>query len=204
MSVANKTFVLRDSRSNTGSNISLWKKGGCYTTNLEATDPFTHEQAQRQHTSRCTDIPLPLDELLNRSRARVDCQLLPDPSTTGTSFVLQVSGSTDGNDILFVTDEGSSYDFEQARVFQREQAMEYCTINTNCVCYNRDEITKIVRRTVTLTLAEQDELFDLYGFVRNEPEPTPPKPRYNCCGCGKFISELDYYTSCSHCDAPNY
>lgn len=202
--MTDKTFVLRDTRSDTGSNATFWKDGGGYTTNLLEAELFTRERAQSQHSCRETDVPLPLDGLLPKTRARVDLQYLPEPSTTGSTFVLQVTGDYDGNDILFVSAHGNTFDLSDARIFTREDAMAYCTINSGCVPFSYDVIIGLSRRSITLTKSQENELFDACGFIRREPEPTPAKPRYNCCECGKFITLTDRYTSCSHCDAPNY
>lgn len=199
-----KVFVLRDTRSNTGSNATFWKDGGGYTTNLLEAELFTRERAQSQHSCRETDIPLHIDDLMKLSRERVDLQYLPEPSTTGKAFVLQVSGEYDGNDIVFVAEHGNTFDFNEARIFTRDDAMGYCTINSGCVPFSYEAISALTRRSLALTQSQENALFDTYGFVRREPEPAPAKPRYNCCECGKFITLTDRYTSCSHCDAPNY
>ncbi|MCP4528497.1 MAG: hypothetical protein GY833_21675 [Aestuariibacter sp.] len=197
-------FVLRDTRSNTGTNAMFWKKGGCYTSNLLEAEHFTHERAQRQHSCRETDVPLPLDELMALSRERIDMQCAPESSLTGNRFLIRTGNDYDGNDLQFLSSAGRTYDFNLAQVLTRDEAIKRCTTNEYYKSYRYDDLLPLVRRTVSVLPAKQDELFKAHGFILKKPEPLPPKQKFNCIECGKFIRESDYYSSCSHCNAPNY
>lgn len=196
-------FVLRDSRSDTGSNITVWNAGGGYTTNLTEANHFTKESAVRQHESRDSDIPLALDDLLALSRSRVDHQYLPEPSTKGEEFIVQCKSDYDGNDIKLVTESGYTFDYDHAKVFGRSEAIELSAMNEGYVCYNKTEIDPLVRRSTTLTEKQQADMLKKHGIKLHVPKP-PPKERYRCDECGKFIKMTDFYSSCTHCGAQNY
>jgi hypothetical protein len=52
-------FYLQNDRGYVGNDISWWKSGGGYTTDLEQAEVFTKEKAFKQQMSRATDVPWP-------------------------------------------------------------------------------------------------------------------------------------------------
>jgi len=70
-------FYLQDSRSYCGNDLMFWAKGGNgYTTDLRMAQVYTREQAQRQHLSRPTDIPWPVEYIIARARPVIDHQTI--------------------------------------------------------------------------------------------------------------------------------
>lgn len=199
-----KLFYLRDTRSNVGSNASFWAAKGGYTTNLNDAEVFTEEKALRQHQCRETDLPVAVDFLTGKTRQRVDFQdVISGPLFDSDKHIVVFNGRFDGNDILFVGDEGRAFDFEEAAVFELEEACELAAENSNYRIYPYDDIKAIVRLTVDATHIQPKACADFAGFTLNEP-PKPRKPVYRCEGCGVFMSEYQRYVSeCRKCGTDN-
>jgi len=71
-------FYMQDSRGLCGSNVMFWGAKGGYTTNLDQLQIYTLEEAQKQHNSRATDVPL-LKSLVDESSiVGIDSQVLPE------------------------------------------------------------------------------------------------------------------------------
>lgn len=200
-----KQYYLRDTRSNTGSNASFWAKAGGYTTNLKAAEIFTEEKALRQHQIRETDLPVAVDYVALKTRQRVDSQDVdPSPTMRDTDkHVVIVNGRWDGNDVLFVGEQGRTYDFEDAAAFELEEACELAAENSNYRIHPYDDIAAIARTTIDATHVRPRACADFAGFTLNEP-PKPRKPVYRCYGCGVFMSEYQFYASdCRKCGQSN-
>jgi hypothetical protein len=52
-------WYLQDKRGYVGNDISWWKSGGGYSTDIEQAEVFTKKEAFRQHDSRKSDVPWP-------------------------------------------------------------------------------------------------------------------------------------------------
>jgi hypothetical protein len=66
-------MVLLDSRSTVGTALMFWAAEGGYTSNITKAEVFSVDEAQRQHKSRESDIPMRLDYLDARKERMVDC-----------------------------------------------------------------------------------------------------------------------------------
>lgn len=200
-----KQYYLRDIRSNTGTNASFWAKAGGYTTNLKAAEIFTEEKALSQHQSRETDLPVAVDFIALKTRQRVDFQ---DVNTSPTlrdadKHVVIFNGRWDGNDILFVGEHGRTFDFEDAAVFELEEACELAAENSNYRIQPYDDMAAIARITIDAKHLDPKACADFAGFTLNKP-PKPRKPVYRCHGCGVFMSEYQFYASdCRKCGQDN-
>ncbi len=125
-------YVLRDTRSNCGTNIMFWAAKGSYTTDILQAERFTKEEALSQNQCRNTDEPLLFDRLLEVANSRVDMQHLNTKTAKRYSvvnMVIQVAGDYDGNDILFASDlvGGTTYNFQDAVVISGEGSMTQLT-----------------------------------------------------------------------------
>ncbi|MDR7119717.1 hypothetical protein [Rheinheimera soli] len=196
-------FLLRDTRSNTGSNASFWAYAGGYTTNLRDAEVFDREIALRQHNSRETDLPVPVELAFPNGRQRVDMQMLGSVEVVdGEFYVLVVQGEYDGNDCLFVGEKGNSYNLNQAIRLEAEAACQRCTKQSNLRPYHAGEMEHIARLTIAAELVRPDICAKVGGFKLKKPQRIT-KPTYRCHGCGRFITELQNYTTCPHCEAEN-
>lgn len=122
-------FVLQDSRSNTGDRLMFWAKDGAgYTTNLDAAQRYTKEKATSQNESRESDLPWPLEYLMDRHTLAVDCQnvMLDEVEAqlpTAERCYLYAGGSWNGNDLYWLTNDGDvTDDFSKAHAFPASTA----------------------------------------------------------------------------------
>lgn len=200
-----KLFYLRDTRSNVGSNATFWAEKGGYTTNLKAAEIFTEEEALRQHKSRETDLPVAVDFVTGKIRQRVDFQNVdPSPTLRDTyKHVVIFNGRLDGNDVLFVGNEGRTFDFEDAAVFELEEACELAATSPYYRIKPYNDMAAIARTTIDASHVRPQACADFAGFTLNEP-PKPRKTVYRCYGCGAFMSEYQFYASdCRKCGQDN-
>lgn len=200
-----KKYYLRDTRSNTGSNASFWSKTGGYTTNLKAAEIFTEEEALRQHNSRETDLPVAVEFVTGKTRQRVDCQNIDWSPTLRDveNHVVIIGGQWDGNDVLFVGDKCSTFELDEAKLFELEEGCVLAAKNCNYCIHPYDDIAAIVRITIDAKHVDPKACADFAGFTLNKP-PKPRKPVYHCHGCGVFMSEYQFYASdCRKCGQSN-
>ena len=202
----NDDFVLRDSRSNTGTNVTFWSKQGGYTTNLNEADVFTKDNAIRQHRCRETDIPLPKGVLASLSAQRVDMQYLPESLSPGlTEYVIQRKGDYNGNDIYFLNHTfGSSTNYSDAKVFTEEEALGLMSTNDYYQAHAKVDIDQIMRLSVHTNQFDNEKLANDSGIELIKPVLEKEKPMH-CGHCGSFISaEIFYGGRCSKCEQRNY
>ncbi|WP_158657903.1 hypothetical protein [Agarilytica rhodophyticola] len=187
-------FYLRDSRSNTGSNATFWGKG--YTDNLHEAQVFTLQKAQAQHDCRETDIPLLKSAVDALAIMHVDMQYLRDVEEIDESneYVIQHKNYYNGNDILFFTDCGQSYDYSKAKVFTKFNAMRFVKHSglsaNSCKIFSKSSIDKIARPTFQFGNIDTRTMITKPGIKYNRPKrkrPTTGKTRHNCFNCGKIV-----------------
>ena len=84
-------FYLQDSRNYVGNDVLWWAKGGNgYTTDVSKAQPYSRDDAQRQHNMRPTDIPWPISYIDAKTRPAVDMQYIKrDEALAGTGIVLK-------------------------------------------------------------------------------------------------------------------
>ena len=195
----NSLFYLQDSRSLTGNNATFWGKSGGYTTNISDATVYSLDEAQKMHDSRHSDIPLLKSAVDKLSIQAIDHQYLPDSNIIVDgcdAYVVQVNGSWNGNDILFIGSDDESchtYDYEHAAVFSAEQVMKYRENDAYSV-FSKASLDKIVRRTlqspnISRRVMAFNAGINLVPLKRNRP--TSGKTRGNCPCCGKFTWDYD-------------
>jgi len=88
--MSEQLFYLQDSRSYVGNDVLWWAKdGNGYTTDLRLAEMYSKDDAQRQHTSRPSDIPWPKDYIDAKTRPAVDMQYIKrDEALSGTGIEL--------------------------------------------------------------------------------------------------------------------
>lgn len=200
-----KQFYLRDTRSNTGSNAQFWAKAGGYTTDLNKAEVFTEEKALRQHQCRESDLPVAVDFVEGKTRQRVDCQYVDQSPILrdADKHVVIVTDQWDGNDVLFVGENGRTYEFNQAKVFELESAIQLTMRTNEYKIHPYDDIAAIVRVTIEAAHVKPKSCAEFAGFTLIEP-PKPRKTVYRCDGCGVFMSEYQRYASeCRKCGTDN-
>jgi len=120
-------------------------------------------------------------------------------------FYLQDSRSYVGNDMLFWAKGGNGYttDLRLAQVYTKADALAQHQSRETDIPWPKDYIDAKTRPAVDMQYVKRDEALAGTGIVLVKRKP-PTIMRFNCSGCGRFISDLDRYsTDCSNCGADN-
>jgi len=197
-------FYLQDSRSNLGSNAVFWNKDGCgYGTNLDQLEVYTLESAQSHHSGRNSDVPLLKSLVDELSVLAVDHQYLPESLTDDKTgeYVIQIKGSWNGNDILFVAEHGSSYKYNDAKVFTVGEISSFLSNKDRYTVFSKHSIDRIARRTFQIENIDKKSMITKAGIKLVKPKrvrPTTGKTRGNCPECGKITWDYNPYEN-SYC-----
>lgn len=119
-------------------------------------------------------------------------------------FYLQDRRGYVGNCMQFWAKAGGyTTDIEKARRFSREDAFkqhaERPDIDIPIPC---EYLLQRTTRTVDCQRVNVKEALEQKG-LSIIPIPKPKKPILKCHGCGRFLTEREYYTQCSNCGACN-
>lgn len=198
-------FYLRDSRTDTGSNMMFWQTGGGYTTNLQRAEAFTRSNAFAQHECRETDIPMPKALVDSRARFVVDMQYLRlarANATGGERCYVQIEHSYDGNDVIWVgQDGGSTTDISLARIWSAQDALCATMRHDAWRVWPKDFIDALRRPAIQAIHAAQ--IIKDARIILRKPKKAPKPKAFNCHGCGRLISEAKRYQDCPNCGAEN-
>lgn len=200
-------FYLQDSRSNVGSRAMFWRDGGGYTSNLDEAEQFTREQAVRQYECRETDLPWPVDYVRELAEVGADCQYLTRSEAEafrnddGRVYV-SYSREWDGNDLVWRSEQGPTANLKEAIQPYAANAAGYQAQGFDLwPCGYIDERARTV---VRYALLNQKQALRSVGLTL--PKIKRQKYRryvHRCSGCGRFLREIDAYTSCPNCDVSN-
>lgn len=203
-------FVLQNSRSNTGDRLMFWASNAAgYTTNLDAAQRYTKEQATSQNESRESDLPWPLAYLMDRHTLAVDCQnvkldeveaQLPD---AGHCY-LYADGAWNGNDLYWLTDDGDiTDDFSRAHAFPANIAKSMAGREHHKVSLAPvDLIDSLVRKVVSSSKVNHREALRGTGIMLAKPIKYRAQ-RDRCDHCGVFISDAQRFQDCPKCGGSN-
>ena len=194
--MSDKMFYLMDSRSTLGTNVMFWSVKGGYTSNTIDAEVFDLDRAQRQHNCRETDVPIlkaAVDELATTA---IDHQYLPAAALTGDDheYVVQKKGYWNGNDILFVAESGTTYNYDDAKVFSPNSFRDARFDNDEYLVFPKEELDKIVRRVFDAALINKRTMITKHGIrlaKKKRVRPTTGKHRGYCPKCGKITWDFD-------------
>lgn len=199
-------FYLRDSRSNTGSNLMFWAVGGGYTSDLSRAEVFTKSAAESQHNCRNSDVPMRKDLIDTCAREVVDMQLLRkdvEMPEIGDSFYVQVTGMYDGNDVFWVSrNGGASTRLSEAVIYDGQLLLESMIRNGSLRGWPTDFIESKARKSVSIEDIDISRILRAGGIKINKPKPVP-KYVTRCGHCGIFLSERQQYEDCQKCGGDN-
>lgn len=119
-------------------------------------------------------------------------------------FYLQDSRQVVGNDMMWWAWNGHGYtsDLRKAHVYTSEEAMAQHKSRETDIPWPKDYIDSRTRPAVDIQHVERKALRRA-GVKLQKPKPIP-KTRYNCVGCGRFLTEYQVYAmDCPHCGADN-
>lgn len=199
-------FYLRDSRANTGNNVVFWRKNGAgYATGLDELEVFTLEQAKRQNQSRSTDVPL-LKSLVDKlSISAIDVQRLPAKEVgildEKYDYVVSIVNQYNGNDILFISHNGKTFNYNKALVFSAAKASQWMN-KSGYEVYRKSNLDKIARQTFQANKIRHKTMTTDFGFKPPKKERLryrTGKARGNCPACGKITWGYDPHTN-AYCE----
>ncbi len=208
-------FYLRDTRGNTGSSCMFWAEGGCgYTTNLDRSEVFSREDAQKYADRQYHFIPLSKSKVDALATIRVDMQYLKLNVDFSKGIIInRHPGSYDGNDIYFDDgDGGYTADYSQAKVYQDVEALK-AMANQSGAALSKSFLDSICRPTIQAKNINHRKMITGAGIKYRAPRksrPTTGKTRGNCPTCGKITWDYNPYEnaycsdSCEHRATTNF
>lgn len=201
-------FYLRDTRTDLGSNAMFWANGGGYTSNVLNAEVFDRDSALRQHESRNSDLPVPVEIITPHLRTRFDMQHLPSQATNDGLCVLVNMDRFDGNDCYFMCADGTfTFEFDQAlrTPYDTAKAITATFDNLRLRIYRADDLLNRLRKSVASKHCGAAEMAKAGNYQLKRPEKVKMRREtFNCVQCGKFISESEFYQGCKKCGASNY
>jgi len=119
-------------------------------------------------------------------------------------FYLQDSRSYVGNDVLWWAKDGKGYttDLSKAHVYSQDDAVRQHNCRETDIPWPKEYIDARTRPAVDMQYIKRDEALAGTGIVLRKPQKMKPDS-YKCCGCGRFLSAEENYSSCPHCGTEN-
>jgi len=120
-------------------------------------------------------------------------------------FYLQDNRCYVGNDILFWAKGGSGYvtDVSKAEVYTKEEAFKQNRCRETDIPWPKEYIDAHTRPAVDMQYVTIREALGQDHDKLNKPKPYK-KPIYRCYGCGRLMSERQYYSGpCENCETDN-
>lgn len=120
-------------------------------------------------------------------------------------FYLQDKRQYVGNDLLFWAKDGNGYttDLRKAEVYTKEEAFKQNRMRETDIPWPKKYIDAKVRPAVDHQHVDIKEA--LKGCDEKLAPPyKPPREIFKCSHYGKFISEVESYSTCPHCDGSNH
>lgn len=200
-------YLLRDSRSNTGSSMMFWSATGGYTSNVSLAQRFSKEDAESQYRCRETDHPYLEIEIMLRSYPAIDMQELRDPilyEKDSPCYIVR-KNKFDGNNLFFDSlkdNEMLTNNLRQAKLYTaKEQHLLYSQDKEYLL--SRDLAWKLARFVCPANSIDPRKLITK-GKIKLQPKPreTSGKTKLQCESCGKFVWVWNPYHSpiqCDHC-----
>lgn len=186
-------FYLQDARTQLGTNVVFWNKGGAgYGTNLNKLEIYTLEKAQQQHNRRSTDIPL-LKSLVDKlSILAVDMQVLPITTRDiNNEYCIQIKNNYNGNDIKFIVTDPTKdpYNYKNASILTDKECRLFGDTRAYKI-FSKTTLDKITRKTFQVHNINKRKMCTTPGIKLIKPKrvrPTTGKTRSNCPNCGKIV-----------------
>jgi len=202
-------FILQDSRTSVGSRAMFWRASGGYTSNLDQAEQFTRERAFQQYESRETDLPWPVDYVRARVETGVDCQCLSRSEAesyrnTDGRFYVAYAREWDGNDLVWLGGTGSTANLEDAIHPGGSDASGY--LSQGFELWPCGYIVERSRPVVRTSVLDHKQALCAVGLRLPKVKQQYTRTyidRYNCEGCGRFISERQRFYDCPNCGARN-
>lgn len=200
-------FYLQDTRSTLGNNVVFWNIDGCgYGTNLDKLETYTLEEAQDHHNNRNSDVPL-LKSLVDKlSIKAVDMQVLPTSTDEDPNdeYIIQHNQNYNGNDILFLANQGETFEYNKAKVFSKSEIGTVTKYFSQYTIFSKTSLDKICRRTFQTHNIDEKSMIKVSGIKLVKPKRVRPTTG-NCPTCGKLTWDYNPYENAycnDHCYNP--
>lgn len=200
-------FYLVSRHGNCGTNVMFHFKDGCgYGTDISKLHLFSLEDAQNALDHDIRSVPLLASEVFARSIESVDTQYMDKSKNCCDSngeYVIQFHGVWNGNDAMFQSECGGSFDYGKATVFNIGDALR--ERNVNGVIWSKEYIDTLKRRTFQAENISTRKMITGAGIKYKKPRkprPTSGKERWNCPCCGRIVWQFNPYDF-DHCNNIN-
>lgn len=192
-----KTFIMACLRDNVGSNTAFHaSKGRGYTTDIDKAQKYTKEEAQSYwNSAREFDLPLDFKQVESQAIYKVDMQVIPNSNVINGrgSYAAFKKGKYDGNDVYWVTSDGSlTTDFSRAHVLNHPLSNQFTSFP-----YYLAEVRQ--RRTFDHSKINKRKMVQGVGLVtpkhikRQARRVEKTKTMFNCDGCGRISWQHNPY-----------
>ncbi|CAH7395824.1 conserved hypothetical protein [Vibrio chagasii] len=216
--MAKQRFYKTSYHGGVGSNVSFWGiKGNGYVTNIDLAEEYTLEQVKaviaNNRLRSYNEHPISADHVDDLAIWKVDCQHVntidnknADPNE---EYLILIKGKYDGNDLFFLsanTSRTSSCNYEEAKVFNREEAQVAMTDNELWYSvipkFEADEAARRTFQTKNINRRIMVSGAGATGIRKPRARKTTGKVMMNCPSCGKINWQYDphEFEDCSHCD----
>jgi len=199
-----KLFYKTCRHGNCGSNVTFHNKDECgYGTDLKNLETYSLEKAQREMDYQDGSLFLLKSEVDKFAIKHVDMQYLDikkgAPVALSDNCVIQINGEYDGNDILFLSELGTTFDLSKARQVSLSFANEYADIGT-MTAWLKPYLESISRDTFQAHNINKRKMITAGGIRYRTPRRSTAtgKTRGNCPTCGKITWDWNPYEN-AHC-----
>lgn len=205
-------FFLQDSRSNVGSRAMFWREGGGYTSNLNEAEQFKRASAVKQYECRETDLPWPMEYVRARTQIGVDHQYLDVPAEEALAaapaddrIYVAHKQAWDGNCLIWMAlGIGPTSNLTDASTWSLEHAAGFT--GRGYLPWPKGYIDQHSRPVVQASMLDHKQALRSVGLKLpklKRPRNRIYSDRFNCEGCGRFLSERQRFDDCPNCGAGN-
>jgi len=119
-------------------------------------------------------------------------------------YYLQDSRSYVGNDMLWWGIDGCGYtsDLRKAHVYTREQAVKHNQDRYTDIPWPKSYVDSKTRPAVDMQYVKINDALKKTGIKLKKPDKRR-REVFNCCACGRFMSEAALYEPCVNCGESN-
>ncbi len=135
----------------------------------------------------------------------VDHQVLPKAGTEdiNNEYIIQHDGHWNGNDILFISSSGETYEYNNAKVFSKIKTKGFSALKDYKI-FSKQALDKVARRTFQQSNIDLKAMAKKAGIKLVKPKrvrKTTGKTRGNCPTCGRVTWDFNPYENayCTEC-----
>lgn len=198
---ASTLFYMHDSRDGgcIGSAVTLWQESG-YNVGVDSARVFTQSEAEAQHKSRSSDIPLKKDMVDGLVERRVDVQRLRRVVTAQHDVgecLLRIGDSYDGNCVYWYAQGGNVINLDRAHRYPDHAhasaaAAQLEAEGVSSKVYFMSEIERVAYKVLPLAKLDESMYLDVKAATLK-----------SCACCGKR-NDVHEMKVCMHAQMHRY